>query len=202
MALKRETLRAMGLSDEQIGSIIEMHSETVDGLKEQLSQYKDAAEKLPDVQRQLDEAKEAVNNSQKDSWKVKYDAIKEEFDNYKADIVANKTKADKESAYKELLKSIGVSEKLVEKVLKVTDLSANDLGDDGKFKDADAMTEAAKNEWADFIGKSETAPRVDTGGGLTTGGTAMSKKDIMAISNRGERRAAIAANKNLFVKGD
>ena len=34
MALTRKSLKAMGLADEQVDSIIEMHTETVDGLKD------------------------------------------------------------------------------------------------------------------------------------------------------------------------
>ena len=34
MALSRKSLKAMGLTDEQVDSIIEMHTETVDGLKD------------------------------------------------------------------------------------------------------------------------------------------------------------------------
>jgi hypothetical protein len=40
MALKRSALKAMGLTDEQIESVIEMHTDTVTGLKDKL----DAAE--------------------------------------------------------------------------------------------------------------------------------------------------------------
>ena len=39
MARTRKSLKAMGLTDEQVECIIEMHSETVDGLKEQLKTY-------------------------------------------------------------------------------------------------------------------------------------------------------------------
>lgn len=200
MALKRETLKAMGLTDEQVTSIIEMHTETVNGLKSLADQRKADADKLPDVQRQLDEANAKLAEGNKDSWKVKYDAIKEEFDTYKADAAAKKTKADKENAYRDILKGIGVADKLLDKVLKVTDLSAAELDENGKFKDADKLAEAAKTEWADFV-SAGGAPKVDTGANLNKGGAAMTKNDIMAIKDRGERRAAIAANMNLF-KGE
>ena len=59
MALTRKSLKAMGLTDEQVDSIIEMHSETVDGLKEQVKTYKADAEKLPSVQKEVDGLKAA-----------------------------------------------------------------------------------------------------------------------------------------------
>ena len=49
MALTRKSLKAMGLTDEQVDSIVEMHTETVDGLKADIAKYKGDAEKLPSV---------------------------------------------------------------------------------------------------------------------------------------------------------
>ena len=54
MALTRGLLKGMGLTDEQIGSIIEAHTETVEGLKTERDRYKTEAEKLPAVQKELD----------------------------------------------------------------------------------------------------------------------------------------------------
>ena len=59
MALTRKSLKAMGLTDEQVDSIIEMHTETVDGLKADIAKYKGDAEKLPGVQRKLDDLEPA-----------------------------------------------------------------------------------------------------------------------------------------------
>ena len=36
MALTRKLLKGMGLTDEQVDTIIEAHTDTVDGLKEQV----------------------------------------------------------------------------------------------------------------------------------------------------------------------
>ena len=57
MALTRTLLKGLGLTEEQVGTIIEAHSETVNGLKEELGTYKAAAEKLPGVQKELDDLK-------------------------------------------------------------------------------------------------------------------------------------------------
>lgn len=205
MALTRKALKAMGLTEEQVDSIIEAHTETVDGLKDEVARYKADAEKLSDVQRELDEAKNTIATGNKESWRVKYDAIKEEFDNYKANEAAQKVKADKEAAYKDLLKGLGVSEKRIDSIIRVTNLDAEELGEDKRFKNAEALTETAKTEWADFIESTNTNAnvRVDMGGKLNNGGTAMSRNDIMNIKDRTERRAAIAANMTVFnKKGD
>lgn len=43
MALTRKLLKSMGLSDEQVETVIEAHTDTVDGLKNELSGLKDKA---------------------------------------------------------------------------------------------------------------------------------------------------------------
>ena len=51
MALTRKALKAMGLTEEQVDSIIEAHTETVDALKSMVNAYKADAEKLPGVEK-------------------------------------------------------------------------------------------------------------------------------------------------------
>ena len=140
----------MGLTDEQVDSIIEMHTDTVDALKERRDAYKADADKLQFVSRELEKAKEQLESLDKDAYKVKYDDLKEEFENYKTEQTAKETKSAKESAYRELLKSAGVSEKRIESVLRVSDIDGIELVD-GKIKDADKLTETIKEEWEEFI---------------------------------------------------
>ena len=54
MSLTRKMLKAMGIEEEKIDQIIEAHSETVDSLKADRDSYKEDAEKLKDVQKELD----------------------------------------------------------------------------------------------------------------------------------------------------
>ena len=110
MALTRKLLKGMGLTDEQVDTIIEAHTDTVDGLKGEITRYKTDAEALPNVQKELDKAKADLEAAGKDSWKVKYDAVKEEFEGYKTAQTQKEAKAAKGSAYRELLKATGVSE--------------------------------------------------------------------------------------------
>ena len=70
MALTRKLLKGMGLTDEQVDTIIEAHTDTVDGLKADISRYKADAEQLPNVQKELDTAKNELAAGKKDSWKV------------------------------------------------------------------------------------------------------------------------------------
>lgn len=195
MALTRKSLKAMGLTDEQVDSIIEMHTETVDGLKA----YKADAEKLPGVQAELDQAKKDLAEKSKDGWKDKHDAVKKEFDDYKAAQTAKDTKAAKETAYRALLKEVGVAEKRIDTILRVTDLDKIEL-EDGKVKSADEVKNTIKTEWAEFItaagqvGADMAKPPV---GNVTNTGT-RTKDEILGIKDGAARRQAMLENPTLF----
>lgn len=202
MGLTRKMLSAFGIEAEKIDEIIAAHSETVDGLKDEIAKYKGDAEKLPAVQKELDDLKAAAEKNGKDSYKVKYEAIKEEFEAYKNEQSAKETKAAKTKAFRELLKEAGIAEKRIEAVLKVSDVDSIELDKDGNIKSADKLTADIKTEWADFIQSSETygtktATPPDNNGGKRYG----SKDEIMAIKNTSERQRAIAENIHLFKKG-
>ena len=195
MALTRKLLKGMGLTEEQMDTIIEAHTDTVDGLKTDLARYKADAEKLPGVQAELENLKAKGD----DGWKDKHDKIKKEFDDYKKEQMQKETKSAKESAYRELLKSAGISEKRLDSVLKVTDLSAVELLEDGKIKNADDLKKSIKEEWADFVVTTKQKG-ADTKDPPANNGGAMSRDDIFKIRDASERQAAIAANLNLFGK--
>lgn len=151
MALTRKLLKGLGLTDEQVETIIEAHTETTDGLKADVAKYKPAAEKLPGVQKELDDLKAAGDGG----YKKKYEDEHKAFEDYKADQTAKETRKAKEAAYTAFLKAVGVSEKRIPAIIKVTDLDAVELDGD-KVKDADKLTESVKTEWADFIETSNT----------------------------------------------
>lgn len=175
MGLSRKFLQAMGIDADKIDEIITAHTETVNALKEERDSYKADAEKLPDVQKNLDKANAKVADLEseegKDKWKVKYDALKEEYADYKAGVDKEKTTQRKTDAYRKLLQETGVSEKRIDAVLKVTDLSTIEFDEDGKLKDKDKLVDGIKEEWADFITtKSEQGAKTEmppSGNGTT-----------------------------------
>lgn len=155
MALTRKFLSALGIEADKVDEIIAAHTEVTDALKQERDSFKADAEKLPTVQKELNDLKTAAEQDGKDPYKVKYEAIREDFDKYKAEIAAKDAKAAKETAYRQLLKDAGVSEKRIEAVLRVSDVDGVELDDKGKIKDADKLTESVKTEWADFITKEQ-----------------------------------------------
>ena len=63
--------------------------------------------------------------------------------------------AEKQTAFRELLKSVGVDPKRMDSVMRVTDLSKLEIKD-GKFNDESKIAESLKTEWSDFIVTSGT----------------------------------------------
>ena len=137
MALTRKFLKALGLEDDKIEQIIEEHTTIADRMNAEIEKYKADAEALPRVQRELEKAQADLEAGKKDSWKVKYEAVKEEFEGYKSEQTKKETRAAKEAAYRALLKQAGVSEKRLESVLKVSDVDSVELDDHGAIKDMD-----------------------------------------------------------------
>ena len=199
MALTRKFLSAMGIEADKVDEIINAHVEVTDALKEERDRYKADADALPAVKKELDDLRAEADKGGKDAYKVKYDAIKEEFDKYKADVSAKELKGRKEKAYKELLKQIGVDEKRLDAIMKVTDVTGMELDENGAIIDASEIKKTAKAEWSDFIvSETKSGASVVTPPGNTGGRAYGSKEDIMAIKDIATRQKAIAENHELF----
>ena len=181
MALTRTILEAMGIEEKKIDEIISAHAETMSALKQQRDNYKAQADELAEVQRKLDEANEPIKANDSDAWKVKYDAIKEEYENYKSDISAKETTRAKQAAYREVLKAAGVSDKRIDSIIRVSDIDSVELDESGKIKEADKLTESIKNEWADFIVSTNTQG-ANTATPPTNSKKSFSREDIDKMS--------------------
>lgn len=168
LALTRKFLEGMGIEDKQVESIIEAHSETVNGLKAERDKYKEQAQKVPDLQKQLEEAKSTSSDGHE--WEEKFNAEHKAFEDFKAQVDAEKADAEKAKAYRDMLTDAGIDPKRLDAIMRVTDLAEVEM-EDGKLKDPDKLQEGAKKEWADFIIKTHTQgsnpanpPKQDKGG--------------------------------------
>ena len=159
MALTRRSLKAMGIDEEKIDEIIAMHTETVDGLKADIERYKTDAEKLPEIQKELDALKAAGDNGLQD----KFDALKREYDAYKNEITLEKAKTAKEAAVKTYYESKGITGKALEIAMRGSGAEIAALEMDGdKIKDTKALDELVSGVYADLVQKTEV--RGQTGG--------------------------------------
>ena len=205
MSVTRKALAAMGIEAEKIDQIIEMHTETVSALKEQIGELKDnldkakaESEKLPDVQKELDDLKEKVAAEAKEREGKDYDKLKEQFEKYKTEQEAKETNAAKEKALRELLTDMKVSEKGIKQIIKWQGVGNIEM-EDGKIKDASALRKSIKEDWSDYIQNEETkGANTATPPANTGGGNGRTKAEIMKIKDAGERQKAIRENPELF----
>lgn len=156
MAITRKLLKGMGLTEEQQDTIIEAHTDTVNGLKADVDRYKADAEKLPAVQKELDDLKGKGD----DGYKAKYESEHKAFEDYKKTVDAEKTTAAKEKAVEAVLKKIGVSEKRLQSVAKLAKadglLDALELDDDGAVKEVDKLEKSLKDSYSEYITTTST----------------------------------------------
>lgn len=193
MSLTRKMLKGMGLTEEQIDTIIEAHTDTVNALKDERDQYKENAEKLPGVQKELDDLKKKAG----EGFEQKYNDLQKEYEDYKKEQQDKANRAAVSDAYKEMLKEAGVSEKRIPAVMRVADLSGVKLDKDGNIKDKDKLVESVKEEWSDFI-QAKGAKGADTKTPPDNNGGTLTKDDILKIKDAGERQQKIAENHELF----
>lgn len=196
MALTRKLLKGMGLTDEQVDTIIEAHTDTVDGLKADVSKYKTDAEKLSDVQKELDDLKAKGD----DGWKEKHDKLKGEFDKYKGDIEAKETKANKEKAVRAFYESNGITGKNLEIAMRGSRAEIDGIELDGdKIKDNSALDALVKGDFSGLVATTTTKGANTANPPANNGtGTGKTKEEIMAIKDGTVRRAEMAKNPHLF----
>lgn len=170
-----------------LGQICNLHTTSNEDLTESVKTLKADLEK---AERERDTYKaKAPKEGEETVSKEDYDKLKKEYDDYKADITAKTTRTEKENAFRELLKSAGVSEKRLNAIIKVSDIDGLELDKDGKIKNADKHTETVKTEWADFIETTTTKgaytanPPAGNGGGDVDLGT-LSMEDYIAARSK------------------
>ena len=203
MTPTRKSLRAIGLNDEQIESVIEMHTETINALKDKLDaaeSNKEASDKLKadyeKLKAEYDEIKKSAADNAK--YKEQYESTKAEYDKFKTDTETKAAKAESDRAFTKLLKDDGFTDKGAEKIVKYGGYTP-ERNKDGTIKNADKLLESANAEWPEYKAqkhiegaKTETPP-------ANTGGTqAKTKEEIMKIENTADRQKAIAENHELF----
>lgn len=158
----KEILSAAGCPTENVDSavtkIMDGHLTSINALREERDGYKADAEKLKDVQKELDGLKAKGDPD----WEKKYTDEHSAFEAYKETVAKEKATAEKAKLYRELLKANKVSEKQLDAIMKVTDLEKLTVKD-GKLEGEDALSENIKSEWAGFItSESQSGASVET----------------------------------------
>ena len=179
MALTRKLLKGMGLTDEQVDTIIEAHTDTVDGLKADVSKYKTDAEKLSDVQKELDELKAKGD----DGWKEKHDKLKGEFDKYKGDVEAKETKAKANNAVRSYLESKNITgDNLDLAMMACESIIASAELDGDKLKDTTALDTLVDSKFKRLVTHTTTKGANTANPPANNGNSGVTKEDFQKMS--------------------
>ena len=190
----REILSEAGCDSEKIADacqkILDGHVATIEALKEE----RDNLRKEVDQAKQEHEELESLKKNNGD-----IESLRKEYDDFKASVEAEKTKAKKENAYKEILKDCGIPERHFAKILKYSDVDGIEFDDDGNVKGRDEIRKTIDAEWSDHKETSsvdgvKTANPPSNNGSKTT----MTKEQIRAIPDASARQKAMMENASLF----
>lgn len=153
MALTRKLLKSLGLEEAQIETIIDAHTETVDGLKETLKTAQTETAKVEGLTKQLNDANDKLAKAG-DAAKVQ-----KEFDDFKAKVESEKKTAKTAADVDALLKEAGIARDSFRAVVaKSFDPSKLTYAEDGSISNSADLVQGIKADYADFL----AAP---TGGG-------------------------------------
>ena len=176
MSFSRSFLKSVGLTDEQISAVMEEHTSVTTALKAQRDQfegdankYKADAEKLAQVQKELDELK-----TRKD-YKADYDKAVKDLEDYKAQVKRDQELSKVKAAYRKLLKDEQISDNWAEDIMAFTQFEGMKLGEDGALQDVDALKKTIGEKYGKYKvtvrDRGEDVahpPRTDNGGGVNT----------------------------------
>ena len=197
MALTRKYLKSIGLNEDQIEGVIEEHTSVTNDLKETIKTLQADADKLPAVQEELDDLKAAGDGG----YKEKYEAEAKAYKEYKQQVESEKETARTDADVLALCKEAGIArESSLRLIVKDFDRSKIERDKDGKITNRDALVNAVKTDYADFVatpGNQGTPPATPPSG---SGTTYKSRAEIMKIKDTTERQQAIKENLALFGK--
>lgn len=149
MGITKKFLQSMEIPDSKIELIFDEYANAIAGITADRDKYKEQADKLASVEKELVKAQAKAEELETVSEQLK--KVRAEYADYKAGVDADKVKAVKEKAYRQLLQETGIFEKAIDKIIKVTDLSGVEVDDKNNVKDKTEIIKNIKTEWSDFI---------------------------------------------------
>lgn len=183
-------------TDEIENQIIALHLAVVDPLKDDVARYKADADKLTDVQKELDGLK--ANNG--DDYKTKYETEHSAFEDFKKSVQAEKDNAVKTDLVRAYFEGKGITGKNLDIAMRgaVKEIESAKLAD-GKLSDTAELDALLKGDFAGLVvtttphGASTQNPPSNGGGGK------LSRADIYKKDEHGryvlstaERQKALA----------
>lgn len=184
-SFKRAEIREIlgeAYTDDIAAKLVELHRGVVDPLKDELdvakrdaTKYKTEAEKVPGLQKDLDEAKKG------EDWKSKYEKADQDLKDYKAQIARDAETAKVKAAYKKLLTEEKISEKTLDSVLAATDYSGMKLKEDGTLDKIEDLKKDIDTKWGGFkVQQRQRGQQVETPPAGAPGGSDDSIRTLTA----------------------
>lgn len=148
MALTREELREMGLTEEQVERIIKGHTETVTGLTTERDRL---SGELQTAQTSARQARTDLQTARGDAEKARNDLAA-----YRRQVETERANAGRQTAIRKALREAGVQrEDFTELLLRAVDLDKVELDGDS-VKDADALIAPLKASYGGCFAVMET----------------------------------------------
>ena len=189
MSLTRKGLKAMGLTEEQVDSIIEAHTETVDGLKEKLKAAQVDAEKLADVKKELDDLKAKGQ----DGYKERFEKEHKDFEEFKKSITDKENKQAREKAARLYFEGKNITGTNLDIAMRAAANEINSLELDGEsIKDTSVLDELTGGTLAGLVAKTSVVGVQTAHPPATAPTTSKTREEIMSIKDTAERQKAWA----------
>lgn len=166
-----------------ISAIVSAIRQTVGNEFVEKERYKN---KLSEIETLKDKMQTAEDNATTaDKWKEKYEALKGEFADFKKESAAKETRQEREIAFRTLLREVGISEKRMDAIIRVSDIDAVEL-EDGKVKNAKELKKSIEEEWGEFIVKTRSeGAKTETPPSGNGSGQTMTRADIYKKDEHG-----------------
>ena len=171
MSLTRSFLKSLGLDEEKISSVIEAHGETVAALNQRYSElearYRDAkqgADRLPELQRELEALK-------KEDFRAKYESEKSAHDALKESLARREARAACEKAVRAYYLGKSIRGDNLAIAMRGTPLDDIRLSEDGTIADTAPLDALVKGDFKPLIQTEEPRRTVASGGSLAARGT-------------------------------
>lgn len=195
MSLTAKMLKGLGLTDEQRESILEAHADTVNEIKAERDRLRSDADKLAEVQKELDDLKAAGDGG----YKEKYEKEHKDFEDFKTAQAQKESQAAKEKAVRSYYESKGITGKNLDIAIRGSgaEIAALEL-DGGSIKNPSVLDELVKGTFSGLVVTTTTKGAETAKPPATTGGR-MAREDIYKKDEKGryvlstaERQKALA----------
>lgn len=179
----REILSTAGVDREHmsdaVDKIIDGHLASINVLREEADKYKADAEKLPNVQKELDDLKAAGDGG----WEEKAKDFEKKYNDLVAENKNKETKAAKESAAKAFFESKGITGNSLEIAMRGSSAEIAGLDLDGeKIKDSSALDALVNGTFKALVSTTTTKGANIPNPPITTPNKAYSADDIRKMS--------------------